>query len=152
MGYIPRAGGGKSRDAVVSQRYYLNDADFLVGLEGDATLLEELDKALQRPAWHIFLGRKACIPSVPVWVPGGVKTDNLEEALRRHPWPRLLMDIPDERTRPTELKLVIEESTGVEARTDQPTSFADRTFRLRYTATRFLCLGEDVPIRSLEET
>ncbi len=51
---------------VESERYYLADADFLVGLEGDRALLERLDAALRRPVWPLFLGRKAFVPSLPV--------------------------------------------------------------------------------------
>ena len=54
-------------DTVLSDRYYLADADFLVGLEsGDAALLRRLHDALQNPVWQLYLGRKAFVPSVPV--------------------------------------------------------------------------------------
>ncbi len=48
-------------DAVISNRYYLADACFLVGLEGNAhqlPLLEECNSSLQNPRWPLFLGRK----------------------------------------------------------------------------------------------
>src|SRR5688572_19224768 len=40
---------GKSRGTVTSERSYLSDADFLVGLEGNIDFLHKLDAALARP-------------------------------------------------------------------------------------------------------
>ena len=56
------ANGSKSDQAVTSNRYYLADAAFLVGLEGDPDLLTPIHQALLHPKWHIFLGRKAFLP------------------------------------------------------------------------------------------
>ena len=55
-----------TQDTVLSERFYLADADFLVALEGDRAFLERLDAALRRPVWTLFLGRKAFVPSLPV--------------------------------------------------------------------------------------
>jgi CRISPR system Cascade subunit CasD len=55
------------QETVLSERYYLSDAYFLVGLESaDETLLLALDDALNQPHWPLRLGRKAFIPSLPV--------------------------------------------------------------------------------------
>ncbi|MBA3416378.1 MAG: type I-E CRISPR-associated protein Cas5/CasD, partial [Chloroflexia bacterium] len=81
---------GTPGETVVSRRYYLADADFLVGLEGPTpTLLEEISAALARPVWALSLGRKAFVPGLPVRLPdGGVRRDrSLEEALMGEPWP-----------------------------------------------------------------
>ena len=52
---------------VVSERHYLSDAHFLVGLESsERPLLEALDVALHHPHWPLALGRKSFIPSSPV--------------------------------------------------------------------------------------
>src|SRR4051812_33948460 len=83
---------GSPGGTVVSQRYYLADADFLVGLEGDEGLLRDLDAALATPVWQIFLGRKAFVPSVPIRLPDepprgpGLRAGPLDEALRSYPW------------------------------------------------------------------
>jgi CRISPR system Cascade subunit CasD len=55
-----------TQDTVVSERFYLADAEFLVGLEGDRAVLERLDAALRAPVWTLFLGRKAFVPTLPV--------------------------------------------------------------------------------------
>ena len=63
-----RSADGKIKDtAVLTQRTYLNDAAFAAFLTGDRATLEELARALQDPCWGVWLGRKACIPSAPVF-------------------------------------------------------------------------------------
>src|SRR3990172_4603098 len=58
-----------TQDTVVSERFYLADADFLVGLEGDRALLEHIDAKLRAPTWTLYLGRKSFVPSLPVSEP-----------------------------------------------------------------------------------
>ncbi len=67
--------GKPKGDAVLTYRQYLNDAFFYAFLEGDRGFLnaiagepKENSKGLQNPVWGIWLGRKACIPSAPVFV------------------------------------------------------------------------------------
>jgi CRISPR system Cascade subunit CasD len=53
---IIKADGKPSKDGVVSQRYYLADAAFLVGFEGgDLSLLEEVYHRLRDPVWPLAL-------------------------------------------------------------------------------------------------
>lgn len=71
---------GKQR---ISTRWYLADAVFLVGVEGDRKFLEELDTALRRPTFPLFLGRRSC--------PAGridptLVDQPLTEALTQAPW------------------------------------------------------------------
>ncbi len=55
------------QETVLSERYYLSDAYFLVGFESDdVALLHALDEALSKPYWPLCLGRKAFPPSLPV--------------------------------------------------------------------------------------
>lgn len=51
----------------VSYRHYLMDASFLVALQGAPTLIAEIATGLQSPVYPVFLGRKACVPSLPVF-------------------------------------------------------------------------------------
>jgi CRISPR system Cascade subunit CasD len=62
-----RTADGKIKDTHLTRRTYLNDASFVVLLTGDGSTLGELAAALQDPVWGIWLGRKACIPSAPVF-------------------------------------------------------------------------------------
>lgn len=78
---------GKSSGTVTSTRYYLADAEFLVGLEGDnLDLLKRIQQALDSPKWQIYLGRKSYLPSKPVFLKDGLKEQqDLETALRQYP-------------------------------------------------------------------
>ena len=88
---------GSAGDTVVSSRYYLADADFLVGLEGSGgeqeALLHNLNAALARPVWPLFLGRKAFVPGCPVRLPDeppwgpGLREGRLEDVFQAYPWP-----------------------------------------------------------------
>ena len=73
-----------TQDTVLSERFYLADADFLVGLEGNRGLLERLDAALRAPVWALFLGRKSFVPSLPV--SEGVSDGELISVMSNHGW------------------------------------------------------------------
>jgi CRISPR system Cascade subunit CasD len=154
--YGVRKASGKAGETVISNRYYLADADFLVGLEGsDGPLLRRLHDALMEPTWQLFLGRKSFVPGVPVHVPGGLRdAERLEIALTRYPWPRPDMDVPPPARRPDRLRMVVEAAArdGHEVRMDQPygASFMTRTFLPRYVVNLFREVGsedDDVPVR-----
>lgn len=51
-------------------RSYLCDASFLVAIQTiptDSSLIAQLAEAVQSPVWPIFLGRKSCVPALPVF-------------------------------------------------------------------------------------
>jgi CRISPR system Cascade subunit CasD len=52
--------------AVVTRRDYLIDSKFLVMIDGEDQLLDELQRALQNPVWFGSLGRRSCVPSSPI--------------------------------------------------------------------------------------
>jgi len=84
----------KDRDArpatIISPRFYLEDAAFLVALSAEgadgAALLPRCADALRRPRWPLFLGRKACPATRPIFEALSEDYAGLEEALCRHPW------------------------------------------------------------------
>jgi len=150
---VAKADGGKP-DTVISQRYYLADADFLVGLEGEEQLLRRLDSALACPVWPLYLGRKAFVPGGPVRirhrptelegpadVPGLVYLPVIE-ALSHYPW---LVRTTREKV-PLSLRLVLDAPFGAtaEVRPDVPLSFAERRFTLRYVRTDFVTLTPEM--------
>jgi CRISPR system Cascade subunit CasD len=117
--YIPNT---KTPETQLSRRQYLYDASFLVALQGDAGTIERFAAHLQNPVWPVFLGRKCCVPSEPVFV----KTDSLKtlpDALASIPWrPRInAIDRDDWGTTRT-LDIYIEHTSGS----------PDPTARLRY--------------------
>jgi CRISPR system Cascade subunit CasD len=61
------ASGKTNPNAVMTYRQYLCDADFLVLIEMDANAADDLKEKLSNPDWGIWLGRKSCIPSAPVF-------------------------------------------------------------------------------------
>lgn len=117
---------GKMLDRGTSLRHYLADAVFLAGIEGPGDVLAGLQEALRRPRWMLYLGRKAFVPSRPVWLEDGLRlAEDLEQALRHYPW----LGHPGEP--PATLRLVIERPDGEIVRPDVPISFAERRFATR---------------------
>jgi CRISPR system Cascade subunit CasD len=123
--------------SILSERHYLADASFLVGLEGDdVALLRQIDSALESPRWPLCLGRRAFAPCAPVRVCGPIE-EILEHALTTAATRARHND--DERP----LRLVIESRAGDDAglithrRPDQPVSFLPRRFTSRDVTISF---------------
>ncbi|MPN45398.1 hypothetical protein SDC9_192965 [bioreactor metagenome] len=73
------------KSAYVTNRYYLSDAVFLAGLEGDEALLQEIGAALQFPMFPLFLGRRSCPPEGKLLL--GIRRGKpLLQALKEEPW------------------------------------------------------------------
>ncbi|MFF0725609.1 type I-E CRISPR-associated protein Cas5/CasD [Streptomyces sp. NPDC004134] len=69
----------------LSERYYLADAVFVAGVEGEHDLIDQLHAAVREPAFLPYLGRRSCPPSSPIDL--GVHQDtDLAQALRTTPW------------------------------------------------------------------
>ncbi|MEF9879957.1 MAG: type I-E CRISPR-associated protein Cas5/CasD [Clostridia bacterium] len=75
---------GKNATSYVTKRYYLSDAIFLVGLEGDDGTLTALVQALAHPVFPLFLGRRSCPPEGRVCL--GLRRTDLLSALCAEPW------------------------------------------------------------------
>lgn len=73
----------KSGDTLPVLKQYLADADFVVGLHGDATLIEQIHQGLLRPQWPLFLGRRSC--PAPPRLALGISPAPLLQALRELP-------------------------------------------------------------------
>lgn len=130
-----RADGTPNKDAVISERFYLADAAFLVGLEGDPRLhmlMTQARAALQNPRWQIYLGRKSFLPTEPLVFENSLRTLSLREALRT-----VALKPPTRGRQRDRVRLVLEVdygAAGAEIRQDQPlgAAFRDRRFGLRY--------------------
>lgn len=114
----------------ISLRDYLSDASFLVAVQGDPALIDRLATAVQNPVWTIFLGRKSCPPTRPVF-DGVGDYANLPQALASHNWPE------DQE----QLTAVIECAPTAEnavRRRDHLVARSHRVFQPRYTQTILL--------------
>lgn len=90
-GELPTAEGGvkgsvDDPSTIVSPRAYLQDAAFLAVLAGPPAVLERCREALSSPRWPVYLGRKSCPPSRPVFAGLTSEHASVVDALRRHPW------------------------------------------------------------------
>lgn len=135
-GVLIATGKSDLRRTVVSPRYYLSDAAFLVGLEGaDEALLTRIHAALRAPHWPLALGRKSFAPGMPIWLPNGLSPLPLEAALAQYP--RLASARrPD--SRPT-LRCLLEDDQEGAVRLDQPVApFAERRFGPRFVKSGVL--------------
>lgn len=134
-GILKASGEVDRKNLVVSTRYYLADARFLVGLEGDdLDWLAKLHDALRDPVWPLYLGRKAFVPGEPVWLPDGLQPDvTLDEVLHAYPW---LGNDPDRP--PKRVRCVLDAPDGPQVRPDWPLSFAERRFAPRHVRTEFI--------------
>jgi len=126
-------GGG-----VVSERYYLADAAFLVGLFGrDRKILEAAHAALRDPVWPLSLGRKAYVPSEPVWIEDGLRPGELKGELSTYPWIGRLR--PFESRFPESLLISMEsDASRGTMKMDQPISaFSERRFGTRFVVSEW---------------
>ncbi|MFH0800036.1 MAG: type I-E CRISPR-associated protein Cas5/CasD [Pseudomonadota bacterium] len=142
---IIKADGTQAKDGgVVSDRFYIADAAFLVGLEcDDRSFLEQIHAALRDPVWPLALGRKSYVPSESIWLEHGVQDVPLRDALTRWPWitsQRRWEELPE--------KLLVsfesEDGSGV-LKMDQPlSSFAERRFGARFVRSGWIPFPQEV--------
>ena len=138
---VSRASGArpkKDKDpkhTVISDRYYLSDADFLVALESEnQELLESLQNALKSPKWHLFLGRKSFPPAEPVFLADGLKLNtSLENALKS-----FVLNEDEMEDFSKQQRLIIEDEDGMRVCQDVPLDLAERRFGLRRVWVDFM--------------
>lgn len=74
----------EKKRAYITNRYYIEDAVFLVGLEGNVSLLRQIDEAVMHPYYPLFMGRRSCPVSGRISL--GLRDKPLREALTDEPW------------------------------------------------------------------
>jgi CRISPR system Cascade subunit CasD len=139
MDTIIRADGSQAKGGgVVSHRFYLADAAFLVGLEcTDRMLLERIHAALQDPCWPLALGRKSYVPSEPIWLNDGLRKGPIGEVLSLWPW---IVQRRKWEALPERLLVSLEsvDASGT-LKMDQPlSSFAERRFGARFVRSQWI--------------
>jgi CRISPR system Cascade subunit CasD len=133
---------GAKGDTVLSDRYYMADADYLVGLEGDRSLIETLDAALLSPCWQLYFGRKSFIPSCPVQQ--GISGLELANALAdfqnypTHSQQLSLKQSARQLNKESQLRCVLEVEDSLDTRRDVPLNWQKRLFGSRCVMTQYL--------------
>lgn len=121
-----------TKSSYVTTRDYQSDAVYLAGVESsDEEFLKRLEEALHRPAFPLYLGRRACPPTLPLCL--GIRDMTLEEALRREPWQaaawkkkRAAKGIADEDNRGIRLRIVLD------AKPNEPENFVEKDIPVSY--------------------
>lgn len=117
----------EEKNATVTYRHYLNDAVFLVGLEGESDLIEKISNALKNPYYPLYLGRRSCPPSGKLVL--DIKKDTtLEQILENYP---LLAQKNNDNEK---FRIIIEPKDGesVNFVKDSPVSFSQRKREYAY--------------------
>lgn len=132
-----------STATTVSNRYYLADARFLVGLQAeDAAWLQSLEAAIRNPVWALFLGRKSFVPSLPLYLEkSGLRAGEVEAVLRAEVWRWMSPKERDAAGTSPRLRLVLEADEPREgvATSDAPRDFARRRYGVRYLRSTDYC-------------
>ena len=133
----------------VTQRFYLQDAVFLVALEGPAALVQTLAEAVQRPAFPLALGRRSCVPTQPLFL--SISHAELEDVLHTEPWHATetaqQLYARDRHRPPTiDVAATIDHPDGEDSLNDVPHSFAPR--ERRFTSRRIRHLWITLPTGS----
>ncbi len=148
----PKGKPGKAHTEL-TYRTYLCDASFLLAIQAGAKTIDQLAQAVQNPYWVIFLGRKSCPPSRPLYEGVG-DYDSIEQSLQAWPWycPQA------SETQSTQKRAVLEgtASRGGIRRRHEIISRSRRIFGPRYTQDKLLTV-QIVPTfppyeRPMEET
>ncbi len=127
VGGVLSAEGKVKSDTGLSWRSYLCDASFLVALRAAPELIDRMARAVQQPRWPVFLGRRSCVPALPVYEGTGDYPDLLN-ALQAYPYQGKT------ETAREGLRVVIEVDAGKGVqRRDEVLSNRKRTFLPRYT-------------------
>lgn len=128
----------KQPETVVSWRYYMADACYLVALQAEADDISAWAAALQDPVWPPYLGRKACVPSRPIYEGTG-DYPTVRDALRD--WPPVAADRGDG---PARVRAVVETKPGQGARrNDALVNSRARVFGPRYVAEYMVSLPRE---------
>lgn len=98
--------GSKNPHAVLTDRFYLREAQFFASLESeDKNLLEEINEYIKNPKWFVYFGRKCCTPTDWVFDPRGVQELSSLENLRSRPYilPERYKNMKESKTRKVEI-------------------------------------------------
>lgn len=126
----------------VTQRFYLQDAVFVVAIAGEAPLLGGLAEALTQPAFPLSLGRRACVPTQPLLLAHPAEDQSALEHSLWHGDPLSVLERVPWQARPghasgfrhadgqparVALPVTVDDPGGEDLRADVPRSFEPRS-------------------------
>nr|WP_237268382.1 type I-E CRISPR-associated protein Cas5/CasD [Tessaracoccus flavescens] len=129
----------------LSHRYYLSDAVFVAGIQGDDALLQGLLSAVERPEFPLYLGRRSC--PVDGRLALGLRQGDLDDVLAAEPWQAALWHRKRMPTLATlDLHLDASPDTPGEGIRDVPLSFdpSRREYGWRNVSSSVVQLPNDV--------
>lgn len=129
---------GSAPSTIISPRAYLEDAAFLAALEAKddsedaARVLAACADAVQAPHWTLFLGRKSCVPTRPIFDSWREDYENIEDAFAKHPWSWSgAANATRAQTPRDDLAAFIEDEAGLLSRHDARQQNASRLYGFR---------------------
>jgi CRISPR system Cascade subunit CasD len=152
----------------VTERFYLQDAVFVVAVGGDPTLVRELPGALRRPKFPLFLGRRSCVPTMPILLESrsgftatgdaGIFDCGPLEALSLVKWQIGTAhsgEVPSlkhsDQTRYVELPVTIDDASGDDIASDLPISFDPPRRALTDRRVRHVLVRVEVPSQAAQQ-
>jgi CRISPR-associated protein Cas5/CasD subtype I-E len=79
-----KADGKPNENAVQSYRSYLMEAEFSVLVSSKSDKLHsKIKSALENPEWPVFLGRKSCSPSLPIYWGEEMNVENAQRGFEK---------------------------------------------------------------------
>ncbi|WP_025273591.1 type I-E CRISPR-associated protein Cas5/CasD [Haloglycomyces albus] len=121
---------GKDKLApLVTRRFYLQDAVFVVVVTGKSDTIEGVARGLQRPAFPLALGRRSCPPSRPIFLEKqiGEDTSDLRKLLADVPWQVTARRHRENAGSQVTLPITYDDPTGAETLGDVPVTFNLKT-------------------------
>ncbi|MFE9468966.1 type I-E CRISPR-associated protein Cas5/CasD [Streptomyces virginiae] len=124
-----QVGTSPARYTMTGERFYLQDAAFLVAVHGPAPVMAEVTAAAKAPVAILALGRRSCPPTFPLVL--GTTADPIADVLTSHDW----LASPHARTvwqrkhrgatpATVEVPAVLDDPNGDMVLQDQPLSYA----------------------------
>ncbi len=139
-------------ETFVTRREYLCDASFLVAIKFEPEIIQQIHKALLNPIWTLYLGRKSCPPSIPIYTGEMGYFDNLLSALKSVHWrPRYKSDVIPEYLEclidwiPTETEPFAPDDAEIWY--DVPETFVWPSHHPRFVVRTLLKVGEDADVK-----
>jgi len=136
-GWLSASGKVTTGQPKLSERFYLSGAVFAFAVgHPDPGMLEEIEHALRRPHWPVYLGRRCCMPAAPLGI--GLSAQHPAAALETLPYQG-----HRPRTPPTATVVATSgDGTGTTVQDVPVGAFADRVYLTRKVRVHTIALPQ----------